>query len=511
MHATSCHSSCEPSLIPPAFANFKVDFRQLSRAAICNLQFAFLLLAAPSFCSAAVRVEAYRGEPFGIGRVTVDLPQGASPTPSSDDRFALTEADGRVLYPVIESRNRPVRRLLRNFLDIELPSRATFYFMFRGDAPLELTLHAPDTQQFTVQPEDGGEEFNELLDDWWGATEDRFQEVFRQAEYPVVVENYLAATWARRLGRDMPQPSRYLLRQYRWGDPWVSQLMANEAYRTELERELLLGRLESGEQATLPLPNSRNGDPASAGVENELPLPPSPFPLSIEPIAAHVPHECFYMRFGNFPNYLWFRDFMRHWQGDLTNMVVMQSVDHDNSERFQQQIAIGETKLSRIMGPTVVRDVAIIGLDMYLRDGAAMGLLFHANNNALLSRNLSGQRADAMGRHKGAEETVRIAGRDVSFISTRDGRLRSYYAVDGDFHLVANSRRLIERYFAAGAGDDSLAASAEFQDARDVTPLKRDDTIFIYISAAFLENLAAPHYRIELDRRLRSIAEMRAL
>jgi hypothetical protein len=388
--------------------------------------------------------------------------------------------------------------------------------MFRGDEPLDITVHAPDAQQFTVRPEDDAEEFNELLDDWWDATGERFEEVFRQAEYPIVVENYLTATWARRLDRQMPEPSRYLLRQFRWGEPWVSQLMANEAYRAEVERDLLIGRFRDASPATLPLPTTREGQVAAANGEapgeTELPAPASALPDSIEPIAAHVPTECFYMRFGNFTNYLWFRDFMRHWQGDLGNMLVVESVDHDNSDRFQQQIAVGESKLSRVMGPAVIRDVAIIGLDLYLRDGAAMGILFQANNNALLQRNLSGQRENLMSGRQGAkEETLKIAGHDVSYISSPDGKLRSYYAVDGDFHLVANSRRLVERFFEAGAGTRQLAGTAEFQEAREQRPLSAEDTIYIYLSSAFLENLASPHYRVELDRRLRSIGEMRAL
>jgi hypothetical protein len=193
-------------------------------------------------------------------------------------------------------------------------------------------------------------------------------------------------------------------------------------------------------------------------------------------------------------------------------MIVMQSVDYDNSERFQKQIAVGESKLSRVMGPTVIRDTAIIGLDTYMRDGSAMGILFQANNNMLLNRNLSGQRQDAKSKHSDAkEETLQIAGHDVSFIATPDNRLRSYYVVDGDFHLVANSRRLIERFLEAGVGQRNLAAMSEFQEARAAMPLTRDDTIFLFASSAFLENLAGPHYRVELDRRLRSIGEMRAL
>ena len=64
-----------------------------------------------------------------------------------------------------------------------------------------------------------------------------------------------------------------------------------------------------------------------------------------------MPVECFYLRFGGFTNYLWFRDFLNHWQGDLGNMVVLRSIDHGLSERLQEQLAVGESKLARVMGP----------------------------------------------------------------------------------------------------------------------------------------------------------------
>jgi hypothetical protein len=92
-------------------------------------------------CQSAIRAEAYRGEPYGIGRISVDLSPGASTLPWGDDRFALVESDGRAMYPVLE--NAPVRRLVRKFLGIETPWQVTFYFMFRGDEPLHLTVYAP--------------------------------------------------------------------------------------------------------------------------------------------------------------------------------------------------------------------------------------------------------------------------------------------------------------------------------------------------------------------------------
>jgi hypothetical protein len=492
--------------------------------AFCILQFAILSIAGVSRCHAEPRVEAYRGEPFGIGRVTLDLQPGASTAPASDDRVAITNDKDRVLYPVVE--NKSSRRILRSLLGIESPLKVTFLFMFRGDEPLDLTAYTPADQRLTVRPTDNPKEFNELLDDWWNATENHYQQVFRSAEYPVVVDNYLTATWSRRLNHQMPEPQRMLFQRFRITQPWVSQLLANEEYQTQVERDLLLGQFNSDDSATIALPASTIGEPVGASgasasekqkthapaPPNDLPAPAGALPASIEPLASHVPGECFYMRFGNFPNYLWFRDFMRHWQGDLGNMLVNQSVDHNDSERFQQQIAIGESKIARVMGPTVVRDVAFVGLDPYMRDGAAMGILFLANNSALLKNNLSGQRQDAKGKHKDAvEETVRIANHDVSYIHTPDNRVRSYYAIDGDFHLVTTSRRLAERFFESGAGKDSLGASPEFADCRAAMPLTRDDTIFLFAPAAFFRNLASPQYRVELDRRLASIGEMRAL
>jgi hypothetical protein len=303
----------------------------------------------------------------------------------------------------------------------------------------------------------------------------------------------------------------YLLRRFAWGDAWVSQLIANEAYQNDVERDLLLGHFSRNETASVPIPSESAASIGGNDVD-ELPAPISELPASIEPIASHVPQEGFYLRFGNFPNYVWFRDFMRHWQGDLGNMLVLQSVSHNNSQRFQQQIAVGETKIARVMGPRVIRDVAIIGLDPYMRDGAAMGILFHANNSLLLGNNLNNQRHEAMDAHQGAtEETVRIADRDVSYIASPDGKLRSYYAVDGDFHLVTSSRRLAERFYEAGAGNRSLGATTEFQTTRAAMPLEREDTIFLHLSAEFFENLTGARYRVELDRRLRSIGEMRSL
>src|SRR5262249_29373228 len=162
---------------------------------------------------------------------------------------------------------------------------------------------------------------------------------------------------------------------------------------------MLLGRIGAGEQATIAVPQSSAGDVVSASGNQPAngELLPAPAPdQAIEPLASHVPSECFYLRFGNFPNYLWFRDFLNQSQGDLGNMIVLKSIDYGDSNRLQNQLAVGETAIARVMGPTVINDVAMIGLDSYLRDGAAMGILFYAKNSMLLGNNLNEQRRTGM-------------------------------------------------------------------------------------------------------------------
>src|SRR3954466_6061548 len=103
---------------------------QTLHSAIVLVSIFSAVFACANMASAETRVEAYRGEPFGIGRVTIDLAPGSSSAPANDDRFVLTETNDRTLYPVM--RNSSSRRMLRDFLGIETPLRVTFYFMFRG-------------------------------------------------------------------------------------------------------------------------------------------------------------------------------------------------------------------------------------------------------------------------------------------------------------------------------------------------------------------------------------------
>jgi hypothetical protein len=257
-------------------------------------------------------------------------------------------------------------------------------------------------------------------------------------------------------------------------------------------------------RATLPLP----ANPPTRAV---IPGPPAK-EITIEAIANHVPAECFYVRFGNYTNFLWVQALLNDWGGDLRSMIAARAVNVDQSARIERQLVLKQTSLSKVFGPTVIADVAMIGTDMFFREGASFGMLFQARSSAVLGADFRKQRAAALKNVAGCTETKhKIAGHDVSLLSTPDGSVRSFYAVDGDYHFVTTSRTLVERFYEAGADQRPLSGTSSFRLARAEMPSRRGDTVFAYLSPEFFNNLMTPHYRIEMQRRVRSTVEMQML
>ena len=120
-----------------------------------------------------------------------------------------------------------------------------------------------------------------------------YEQIHRSAEYPLAVQNYLTATWARRLKQPMPEPPGLLFRQHGAGGSLFPQLFADETYRALVERDLLLGQAEGREPLAQSLPDV---------VPGAIRWPEPPADTEVEPISRVVPEECYYLRFGDFKN-----------------------------------------------------------------------------------------------------------------------------------------------------------------------------------------------------------------
>jgi hypothetical protein len=464
-------------------------------------------------------VEAIAGDPYGVGRWTVQMPAGTNPAILGNNTFTLTERNSRVRYQAFQSE--PVRTALREI--IGRPQTITIYFLFTGDGPLELELYAPSATTTVVTPQRDAVGQARLLTDWWVRFARQSNRIDRSADYPDLVDNYLLATLARRLNLppagQLPPPLVRSLADSVLGsitgrasrssdidsgdeelDRQIGLIFGGDSLRSDLQTQSLARRTEPSEPADQLLP-------AAFAAATTVPEPLGD--VAIEPIAAHVPAECFYVRFGTFTNYMWCRRTMGRWDDDLRNLLNRRGLDYRLTARMERQISLKESVLSELLGPSVVADVAMVGSDLFFREGAAMGMLFQAQNNYALASDFLRQRQETLDREPGcSDKQVEIAGHKVSLLSTPDNRVRSFYAVDGDFHFVSNSERLIERFYEAGAGRNALGSSAEFRLARSLLPFNRDYSVFAYLSGQFFQNIVGPHYQIEMMRRLRSAAEI---
>ena len=141
-------------------------------------------------------------------------------------------------------------------------------------------------------------------------------------------------------------------------------------------------------------------------------------------------------------------------------------------------------------------------------------MLLNASKSQALENNLRNKRKKFAKTHadQGAEiRSIDVNGTSIEFLSTPDNRYRSFYVVSGDCHLLTTSLTIARRFLETAAGTGALVDTDEFKFARYNMPIERGDTIFVYASTRFFQNLLTPQYQIELRRRNQVVTDIMML
>ena len=448
------------------------------------------------------RIEAIAGRPFGVGRIVLPVEMEAGTQQLRTHLMTVTSAEDRVHYPAIRY-TQPlglVMDVLGINRDRQRVNELHIHFLFTGAEPFDVQLSLPTPMTLRVAPRNRRAGYQRLLRAWWVRYKSSTQRPGFETDYSPVVETYLTSMLAQRL--QLPKPSPQVFSD---DGRSLSMLLGTEKIHLAMLSEAVEGRYLRQEPLDTPLP-----------AQMDWPKPPRHDEpreeVEIEPIALHVPEECFYVRFSQFQNYIWLRRLLEEYGGDLSRMVMLRGTDPQLNQRLENQLGLRESSLSQMLGPQVISDVAMIGRDTYLAEGAAVGILFEAKNE-LLRPELQQQRQrrlDALKRDGATEETLVLAGQDVSFMSTPDNRMRSFYAQSGNYHLVTNCQQIARRFLECALGQGSLGQADEFRHARSMMPQADDHTLQVYLSRRFFEGLLTPQYQIELPRRLRALADLQA-
>ncbi len=456
-----------------------------SRSSVLSIVMTMLLVVVNSMCCSAAEVsmQAFVGQPFGVGIVTQRRVADSS-LKDWDAPYEISDTDGRVLYPV---------RLVAAISDAK-PNQPNFevwhYFLFRGEEPLTLKSVDGEPVGVTIAPVQDANNHAEALKQWWKARGERRQQLtYFNGASPLIAE-FSNAMLARRLSLPHRQaPGGF------YENDLFGFLLGTESIREAIQAARLLTTADAPVQIPdQPLPEG-------VGIPH-VPVPPIPEGVVIESLAQHVPAECFYLRCGSYSNFVWLRQTIDQWGSNFRDTFSRKSIDYRIQQRCEQQLSLRETELTRLFGDTVIKDIALIGFDSFVREGAAVGLLLESDKPAVLRAAIIQQRsATKEANSEVTEQTVEIAGRRVEFLSSPDHRVRSFFATDGNVVLVTNSRELVRRFYEAGAGKDALASLDEFRYARSQHSLTEPSTAFLHLSDNFFRNLLSPKYRAEMTRR----------
>lgn len=459
---------------------------------------------APSNSAQIVSSEAVIGSAYNIGHVVFRLAPEDTMRWQSRAIF-VSDTEGRIQFPVVMPTF--IDRLTEQVTDqiAQQPREINVWFLFVGRQPLEVTIHAANDHRLLLQPEPVRRLRQRMMtQNWWRQFNAMLEEQSKASDYPPLVQAYLGSMVQQKMGMQLPLLQRTKNEPV---DPMTSTwylLTGAESLQVDSMRELMLGGADI-DAATLPVPQDIAW--AAHDFQSDDPV------VQVETIAKVVPQECFYLRFGTWANQIWLKQLLDEHGGDLSRMVRLRGYQSMVGDVFRDQLALQSSQLDDLFGGTLIADVAVIGLDTFFNDGAAAGIVFQAKNG-LLANSMNQKRSDFAKQHADMGvtlDTVNVGHQQGTLLQSPDGKVRSLMVRQGDFILVTTSFTLAERFLESSQGIRTLGTSTEFLNARREMPLSRDDTIFVYFSTAFLENLLSPHYQIELKRRLRSITEIQIL
>lgn len=469
---------------------------------------------------------AVAGDPFGVASMAIPVgvvEKGRLP------RVLVSDSEGRVFYPEINleelsppspspSAGPTPRRIgrgglvdrLKNAIDnagqqIHPPSILRIQFLFRGTAPLSVQLVGDLNQTISVTPkpfEVGSH--RSLLESWWKGYTDEARQHLAAGDYPPGIETYLTAMLASRLS--LPEIELRTKKEIEQAKKLEPQSTIEMLAGTDAMRELLLREAVRGPDRTHQLTKVEIPPPPAW---RDVVIPPTGPDLPIEKIANHVPPECFYLRFGKFSNAIWFQELTKGQGEGVAQMIMKRGVDYAVNQRLERMLNTKSTVLAKLFGDQIISDMAVIGADLFIQDGPAMGLLFEASNIDFLRSSLNAERTATAKAEAGNGvrlETLTIDDSDVSLLSAPDYSVRSFLVSHENYLFVTTSQHLVRRFLAVSRGQASMAVQPIFRFTRTAMPLTNEYDLFAFFPPEFFRTLLSPQYQIELRRRLQAIA-----
>lgn len=232
--------------------------------------------------------------------------------------------------------------------------------------------------------------------------------------------------------------------------------------------------------------------------------------VKTDALAKYVPQDQYAVLFPSLAAVLDVMDRVDKNSVPVMQNLLPQSADAGILKRYQTQIGLHGSKLARLLGPQLVRSLAVTGSDSSFAMGTDLAILFDSPSAATMQTLLMAQISQNTGGVKGVRtvtENIEGIGAVQGFV-TDDRTVSSYVASADDTVIVTNSLVQIRKLADLKAGKTKpLAELPEYQFFRSRYEIgKGGETAFLVISDATIRKWCSARWRIADARRIRELA-----
>lgn len=235
---------------------------------------------------------------------------------------------------------------------------------------------------------------------------------------------------------------------------------------------------------------------------------PNPSGGVAEPLAAAAPPEFWFARFDDIRLMLRLLDEADTWITPVVQIMQQNPEDRGLADRYQRQLGLRRTGLAKLLGHTVVGQVAVVGSDPYLREGSDVTLIFQLKQPEVFDAELAGHLEQYRAEVPGIEVTTSdVGGVQVTRATDPTGTVRQHRARVGDLALVSNSPNALRKVIAAAKGEAPRLADEpdlKYMLARDPGAHQA----FAFLSDKFIAAVVGPQQKVLAARRQQALAEL---
>jgi hypothetical protein len=235
---------------------------------------------------------------------------------------------------------------------------------------------------------------------------------------------------------------------------------------------------------------------------------------ALDPLAAKIPADQHVVFFPSFQAAVAMSDETKEHDTPVLRWAQPRSENVDVVQRYQRQLGLSLSAVARLLGPKVVKSVALTGSDPYFPMGTDMAVLFESPNADMLETLVLARITMAATSNPEAKPVQgEVGGLKYQGFVSPDRSISSYVArLDGAV-VVSNSTGQLERLAAVRNGKSpSIASLDEYAFFRSRYLLgDADETAFALLSDATIRRWCGPRWRIADSRRTRAAAVLAEL